>query len=223
MDLQQKQTYAGEGESVAYNASFHKLMRMFTLSVLISFLGTVIGTQLPPAIFLPLIFVELIMLVASFFIQRRGKAIGYGFVYTFCLISGITIYPVVAHYASAFGAQMVMQAFILTVAMFAGLSLYGYYSKRDFSFLSGFLTVGIIALIGVSVIQMFVGGFGGTLGLVISFAGIMIFSGFILYDISQFRHGLEDKMIPLAVLGLYLSFINLFLYLLRFLGILQDD
>ncbi|MEX2414718.1 MAG: Bax inhibitor-1/YccA family protein [Paenibacillaceae bacterium] len=221
MDLQQKQTYVGE--AVDYNASFHKLMRMFTLSVLISFLGTALGSTLPVAIFLPLIIVELVMMVSAFFIQRRGKAIGYGFVYAFCLISGITIYPVVANYAGQFGAQMVMQAFILTGAMFAGLSLYGYYSKRDFSFLRGFLMVGLIALIGVGIIQMFAGGFGGPLGLVISFAGIMIFSGFILYDISNYRHGLEDKMIPLAVLSLYLSFVNLFLYVLRFLGILQDD
>jgi len=224
MDLQQKQTYAGEGEVAAYNASFHKLMRMFTVSVLISFLGTVFGLYfVPPALIIPLVVVEFIMLISAFFIQRKGRAIGYGFVFTFCFISGITIFPAIIAYANIGGPKLIMQAFILTVAIFTGLTLYGYYSKRDFSFLRGFLMVGILALIGVSLIQLFVGGFGGTLGLIISFAGIMIFSGFILYDISQYRQGLEENMIPLAVLSLYLSFINLFLYLLRFLGILQDD
>lgn len=219
MDMQKSYV----GEVAAYNASFHKLMRMFTFSVLISFLGTALGSTLPVAIFLPLIFVELIMMISAFFIQRRGKAIGYGFVFAFTFISGITIYPVVANYAGHYGATMVMQAFIITGAMFAGLSLYGYYSKRDFSFLRGFLMVGLIALIAIGVIQIFTGSFGGPMGLLISFAGIMIFSGFILYEISQYRQGLEDKMIPLATLSLYLSFINLFLYVLRFLGILSDD
>jgi FtsH-binding integral membrane protein len=152
MDMQQK-SYVGE--AAAYNASFHKLMRMFTFSVLISFLGTALGSTLPVAIFLPLIIVEIIMMISAFFIQRRGKAIGYGFVFAFTFISGITIYPVVANYAGQFGAQMVLQAFIITVAMFAGLTLYGYYSKRDFTFLRGFLMTGLIALIGIGIIQMF--------------------------------------------------------------------
>jgi FtsH-binding integral membrane protein len=220
MDMEQK-SYVGE--AAAYNASFHKLMRMFTFSVLISFLGTALGSTLPVAVFLPLIIIEIGMIIASFVIQRRGKAIGYGFVFTFCFISGVTIYPVVANYAGLFGAQIVMQAFIITTAMFAGLSLYGYYSKRDFSFLRGFLMTGLIALIGLGIIQIFTGSFGGPMGLIISFAGIMIFSGFIIYEINSYRNGLEDQMVPLATLSLYLSFINLFLYVLRFLGILSDD
>jgi FtsH-binding integral membrane protein len=220
MDMEQK-SYVGE--VAAYNASFHKLMRMFTLSVLLSFLGTALGSTLPVAVFLPLIIIEIGMLIAAFVIQRRGKAIGYGFVFAFCFISGVTIYPVVANYAGLFGAQIVMQAFIITTAMFAGLSLYGYYSKRDFSFLRGFLMTGLIALIGLGIIQIFTGSFGGPMGLIISFAGIMIFSGFIIYEINSYRNGLEDNMVPLATLSLYLSFINLFLYVLRFLGILSDD
>jgi FtsH-binding integral membrane protein len=220
MDTQQK---VFVGEAAAYNTSFHKLMKMFTYSVLISFIGTAFGSTLPVAVFLPLIVVELGMIIASFFIQRRGKAIGYGFVYIFTFISGITIYPVVANYAGVHGAGLVLQAFIITVAMFAGLTLYGYYSKRDFSFMRGFLMVGLIALLGLGILQIFVGSFGGAFGLLIAFGGIMIFSGFILYEINQYRNGLEDKMIPLATLSLYLSFINLFLYVLRFLGILSDD
>ena len=78
-------------------------------------------------------------------------------------------------------------------------------------------------LIGFSLIGLFTGGFGGTLGSFIAAGGVLIFSGFILYDISQYKHGLPDEAIPLAVLNLYLSFINLFLYMLRLLGILSRD
>lgn len=207
-----------------YNASFHKLMRMFTFSILVAFIGTFVGTFVPPALFLPLIVIEIGMLIASIFIRRKGKAIGYGFVYTFVFISGITIYPAIAHYAGIGGAGIVHAAFILTVLIFGGLTLYAYNSKRDFSFLGGFLMVGIFALIGFSLIGFFVPAMHtGVLGLTIGFFGVMVFSGFILYDISQYKHGLPDEMIPLAVLSLYLSFINLFLYLLQILGILSDD
>ena len=225
MDFDQRQTFAGESEAAAYNTSFHKLMRMFTLSVLVSFLGTAFGVaiNLPPAAVLTLTIVEIVMLISAFVIQRRGKPIGYGFVYAFCFISGITIYPAIMYYASVGGSALVLQAFVLTVAIFGGLSIYSYYSKRDFSFLRGFLMVGVLALIGLSLISLFTGGYSEPVSLAISFAGIMIFSGFILYDISQYKHGLPDNMIPLAVLSLYLTFINLFLYILRFLGILQDD
>lgn len=220
----QNHTMTGQAEQ-SYNHSFHKLMRMFTISLLVAFLGTAFGmTFLPPWLVLPLVVVEIGMLVASIFIRRRGKPIGYGFVFTFVFISGITLFPAIQHYTAIGGQGLINSAFILTVAIFAGLSLYAYYSKRDFSFLRGFLMMGIFALIGFSIIGIFVPGMStGTLGLTIGFFGVLVFSGFILYDISQYRHGVADEMIPLAVLGLYLNFINLFLYLLQILGILSDD
>ncbi|TMV49691.1 Bax inhibitor-1/YccA family protein [Paenibacillus mesophilus] len=222
MNWEQQQSYSGEHQST-YNAPFHKLLRMFTLSILVSFIGSFVGMFIPPALFLPLIIVELVMLVAAFFIRRKGKGIGYGFVYTFCLISGITIFPSISYYTAIGGPSLVTTAFLLTGIIFGGLTAYAYYSKRDFSFLGGFLTVGILVLIGFSLIGLFTGGFGGTLGLMIAAFGVIIFSGFILYDISQYKHGLPDEEIPLAVLSLYLNFINLFLYLLRLLGILSSD
>lgn len=222
MNLEQQQSLSGEHQST-YNAPFHKLLRMFTLSILVSFIGSFVGMFIPPALFLPLIIVELVMLVAAFFIRRKGKSIGYGFVFTFCLISGITVFPSISYYTSVGGPSLVTTAFLLTGIIFGGLTAYAYYSKRDFSFLGGFLTVGILVLIGFSLIGLFTGGFGGTLGLMIAAFGVIIFSGFILYDISQYKHGLPDEEIPLAVLNLYLNFINLFLYLLRLLGILSSD
>lgn len=206
-----------------YNAPFHKLLRMFTLSILISFLGSWVGMYTPPALILPLVVVELVMLIAAFVIRRRGRSIGYGFVYAFCFISGITIFPSIAYYASAGGSSLVSTAFLLAGIIFGGLTVYAYYSKTNFSFLGSYLTVGLLVLIGFSLIGLFTGGFGGTLGLMIAAGGVLIFSGYILYDISQYRHGLPDEAIPLAVLNLYLDFINLFLYLLRLLGILSRD
>jgi len=219
MDMQQQSAY---GVSREYNASFHKLMRMFTLSILISFIGTVVGTQVPPALFLPLIILEFAMLIGAFFIRRSKRSIGYLFVYAFTFLSGVTLYPVIANYASVGGAKMVNSAFIVTTVIFAGLTAYAYFSKRDFSFLGGMLMVGLLTLIGFSLVGLFVGGFSGPLGLGIAVVGVLVFSGFILYDISQYKHGLPDEAIPLAVLSLYLNFINLFLYVLRLFGLSRD-
>ena len=220
MDLDQRQ--AAIGYEREYNTSFHKMLRMFTLSILISFLGTMVGIAIPPILFIPLIIVEFAMLISAFFIRKRKKAIGFKFVFTFAFISGITLYPTVAYYSTTGGFSLVNTAFLVTTAIFAGLTAYAYYSKRDFSFLGGFLVMGLITLVGFSVIGLFTGGFGGTMGMGIAIGGTIIFSGFILYDISKYKNGLTEEMIPLAVLNLYLDFINLFLYVLRLLGLSRD-
>jgi modulator of FtsH protease len=210
------------------NTSFHKLLKMFSLSILISFIGTAVGSNFAEwglsGLFLPLIVVQIIMLVSAFFFRKKSRPVGYFFVYFFTFLSGIVIFPAINHYINIGGTGIVTAAFGITTAMFAVLTAYAYFSKRDFSFLGGFLLVGVIALIGLSIVRIFVPSLGvGMLGLSIAFLGIMIFSGFILYDISKFKHGLTDEMIPLAVLCLYLDFINLFLYVLQFLGILSND
>lgn len=220
MDYDQRQSTIGLERE--YNSSFHKLLRMFTLSILISFFGTLVGTVVPPALFLPLVVVQIIMIVSAFFIRKGKKAIGYAFVFSFTFLTGVIIYPTLAHYSTVGGSSLINTAFILTVVIFGGLSTYAYYSKKDFSFLAGFLMVGLFTLIGFGIVGLFIGGFSGPLGTLIAGGGVLIFSGFILYDISQYRKGLANEDIPLAVLNLYLDFINLFLYLLRFLGISRD-
>ncbi|MEB3103391.1 Bax inhibitor-1/YccA family protein [Ferviditalea candida] len=222
MNLEHGQSMSGVTKR-SYNASFHKLLRMFTLSILVSFAGTVVGTEfIPPALVLPLMVVEFVMLISAFFVRRRGKPIGYAFVYIFTFISGITIFPSIQYYAQTGGAALVETAFLLTAVIFAGLTLYAYYSKRDFSFLGGFLMIGLLILIGFGLVGLFIGGFGSTLGLWIAAGGVLIFSGFILFDISRYKNGIPEDQIPLAVLNLYLNFINLFLYLLRLLGYSRD-
>lgn len=222
MDLR-NEVYPSEVEHASYNESFHKVLRLFTISILIAFIGTAVGTTLPPSLFLPLMIVEMIMIVSAFFLRKR-KAIGYGFLFTFVFVSGITLYPAIHHYVAQGGAALVHTAFILTIIIYAALTFYAYKSQHDFSFLGGFLLIGIIALIGFSIVGLFLPGlYSGPLGLGIAFAGVLIFSGYILYDVSQYKHGVPEEMIPLAVLSLYLNFINLFLYLLRLLSILRSN
>ncbi|WP_248926277.1 Bax inhibitor-1 family protein [Paenibacillus hamazuiensis] len=209
--------------SYAHSGSFAHVLQTFALSLLLSFVGTLLGALFIPASLVPLfIVVELVMLVAAFIIRIRGRHIGYGFLYAFTAVSGVTLYPVIQTYGGLIGANLVSGAFFATAAIFGGLAFYAHRSQRDFSYLGGFLFAATIGLIVMSLIAMFVP-MGGTMNLVWSLLGILIFSGWVLYDVSQYKHGVAAEEVPLAALNIYLDFINLFLYILRFLAAITGN
>ena len=72
------------------------VIRTFALSLAIAFVGTMAGTFVPPALFLPLAILEFVLLMIALFFRRR-KAISYTFLYVFTFISGITLYPIVSY------------------------------------------------------------------------------------------------------------------------------
>ncbi|PQD95012.1 hypothetical protein CYL18_11815 [Pradoshia eiseniae] len=198
-----------------------KILRAFTLSLAISLLGFITGNFVPPALFLPLMILELIMLIAAFFVRRR-KMLSYSFLYTFTFISGITLYPVVTSYLMTIGAKPVLMSLTATVIIFGGLSLYASTTKRDFSFLGGFLTAALLALIVIAIFNIF-SPLSSTATLIYSFIGILVFSGYVIFDVNRIKqHGLSDEEVPLMALNLYLDFVNLFLYILRFIGVLSS-
>src|SRR4051812_6614655 len=98
------------------------VMRTFAMSIAFAFLGSIAGMFVPPALFMPLVFVELGMLLFAFLIRRK-KLISYTFLYTFTFISGITTYPVVAYYAAASGGNTVLLALATTTVVFAGIGV----------------------------------------------------------------------------------------------------
>ncbi|MBP1965303.1 Bax inhibitor-1/YccA family protein [Paenibacillus aceris] len=204
--------------TVSHTGSFAHVLQTFAISLLVSFLGTLIGAMVvPPSMIMLFVIAEVVMLVAAIVIRIRGKNIGYGFLYAFTAISGVTLYPVIMAYGGMLGANVVSGAFFATAAIFGGLAFYAHRSQRDFSFLGGFLFAGTIGLVLMSVIGMFVN-FGSITNLIWSMIGILIFSGWVLYDVAQYRNGVGSEEVPLAALNIYLDFINLFLYILRFLA-----
>jgi modulator of FtsH protease len=113
----------------------------------------------------------------------------------------------------------VLHAFALAVLAFVGLSAYALATKRDFSFLRGFVTMGLFVIIGASLLNLFFG--GAVLSLAIASAAVLLFGAYILYDTSRMVRGGETEPVP-AALGLYLNFLNLFLALLRIFGSRRD-
>lgn len=204
------------------NTYMPSVMRTFALSLAISVLGMAVGTLIPPALFIPLVILELAMLIGAF-IMRRKKAIGYTFLYSFTFISGITTYPIIAHYLALAGANVVLLAGVTTTVVFGGLALYATTTKRDLSFLGGMLFAALLALIAIGIFNLF-SPLSSTAMLIFSFIGILVFSGYILYDFNRMKHyGVTAEEVPLMALNLYLDFINLFINILRFFGILSSN
>lgn len=198
------------------------VLRAFALSLGFSFIGTLVGAYVPAGLFLPLSILELVMLVSAFFLRRR-KAVSYAFLYIFTFISGITLYPIVAHYLATAGANTVILAFGTTTTVFTGISIYASKTKRNFSYLGGFLLAALLAMVAISIFNIFwpLSSMGM---LAYSFIGVMVFSGYILFDINQIkRYGVNAESVPLMALSLYLDFINLFISILRIFGILSKN
>jgi FtsH-binding integral membrane protein len=122
----------------------------------------------------------------------------------------------------------VAQTFFVTAAAFAGLSLYGYTTKRNLSGMATFLVMGLIGLMIASVVNIFLHSSG--LNFVISAAGVLIFSGLTAWDTQRIKEQYSEaygtdaagKLAVWGALSLYLDFINLFQFLLSFMGQRRD-
>lgn len=204
------------------NQFMPSILRTFALSLAFAMLGAFAGIFVPSGLFLPLAIIEIGMLVFAFFLRRK-KAISYTFLYVFTTISGITTYPIIAHYTAMAGANVVFVALGTTVTVFTGLAIYATKTKRDLSFLGGMLMAALLALIAISIFS-FIWPLSTSGMLAFSFIGVLVFSGFVLFDFNRMKHyGVSAEEVPLMALNLYLDFLNLFLSILRIFGILGSD
>jgi FtsH-binding integral membrane protein len=128
-----------------------------------------------------------------------------------------------------FTGASVARTFFVTAAAFAGLSLYGYTTKRDLSAFGSFLVMGLIGLVVASIVNIFLA--SSMLQFVISAAGVLIFAGLTAWDTQKIKemyweadgHEIAAKKAVMGALSLYLDFINLFMFLLQFLGVRRDN
>ncbi len=154
--------------------------------------------------------------------RLRNSAFGILAVFALTGFMGLTLGPIVGAYTTSFsnGAELVGMAMTGTAVIFLSLSVYAITSQKDFSFMSGFLTAGIVVafLAGIPVyfFQM------PALSLAVSSAFILLMSGLILYETSNIIHGGETNYI-MATVTLYISIYNLFLSLLHLLGVFSGD
>lgn len=162
-------------------------------------------------------YMALLFLTSKF----RDSSLGILFVFMLTGFMGLTIGPILNSYlATTNGAQLVMTALGGTGAIFLALSGYVLTSRKDFSFMGGFMMVGILvaflAGLGAFIFQM------PMLSLAVSAMFILLMSGMILYQTSEIIHGGETNYI-MATVSLYISIYNLFLSLLHILGAFSGD
>ncbi len=169
--------------------------------------------------FAPLAFV----LVLSFGVNKLSLTAAQGIFWSYATVMGLSLSSILFVYTGA----SVARTFFITSMVFGGMSLYGYTTKRDLTSLGSFLIMGVFGLVIASIVNVFLG--SSMLHFMLSVAGVLIFTGLIAWDTQKIKHmyysmsGSEtaevvQKYSILAALSLYLDFINLFMYLLRFLG-----
>jgi modulator of FtsH protease len=151
----------------------------------------------------------------------RDRALGLAFVFALTGFMGYTLGPILnAYLAMPNGGQVVMTAMGATGAIFLGLSGYALTTRKDFSFMGGFLMAGILVA--------FLAGLGAVffemprLSLAVSAMFVLLMAGLILYETSNIIHGGETNYI-MATVTLYVSIFNLFTSLLHLLGFMNSE
>jgi len=187
-------------------------------SALMAMVSMAIGA--PPMAYLVAVIAA--MVLGIFVLPRTANSTsGIGVIFLITGLLGFGLGSVLTMYLSLpNGPQIIGTAFAGTGIIFLGLSGYALSSKRDFSFMGGFLFAGmmvvVLAMIGNIFLQM------PALSLAVSAGIILLMSGFILFDTSRIVNGGETNYI-MATYGLYLSIFNIFISLLQILGIMSDE
>jgi uncharacterized protein len=190
-----------------------------------------VGTneQLIQAIFMtPLkwvvMFAPLVMVFAfGAVINRLSYAAAQLFFYVYAALMGLSISFIFAAYTGT----SIAQTFLVTAISFSALSLYGYTTKRNLSGMGTFLMMGLVGLIVASLVNIFLA--SSALAFAISVIGVLIFAGLTAYDTQDIKndyiqhaaHGDQEWLGKSAIMGalrLYLDFLNMFMFLLQFLG-----
>jgi len=218
----QEQTYQQPVSSVETNKLIRNTYTLLSMTLLFSALtaGIAMVTNMPPLHWA----VTLVGYFGLLFLTHWLQNSVWGLAAVFALTGfmGLTLGPIISLYLTMFsnGSQLVMMAFGGTAAIFLGLSGYALTSRKDFSFLGGFLFAGILVafLAGIGAIIFNLPG----LSLAVSAMFVLLMSGLILYQTSDMVHGRETNYIS-ATVTLYVSIYNLFLSLLQLLGAFMGE
>lgn len=211
----------GQAETLSTNRVIRNTYTLLAMTLLFSGLtaGVSMALNLPgPGLLLTLGgYFALLFLTTKF----RDSTAGLGFVFALTGFMGYTLGPILNSYlALPNGGQIVMTAMGATGAIFLGLSGYALTTRKDFSFMGGFLMTGILLA--------FLAGLGSifftipALSLVVSSLFVLLMSGLILYQTSEIIHGGETNYI-MATVTLFVSIFNLFTSLLHLLGSMSKD
>jgi modulator of FtsH protease len=209
-------------DAVTQMGFLQKVYSLFLLGLACAF-GGAYATMTNPAIARAVLghfLIGLLVYFGVFFLAlavRRKPGINIVALLAFTSVSGAFIAPALMVAVFKTGSlDVVFQAAAITGSIFVGLTAYTFISKKDFSFLGGIVYVGLFAVLGIMLVNLFVQSEAATMA--VSWIGSVLFSLFILYDTSRIlRTHASDEYVS-GALSLFLDFINLFLFILRILS-----
>ena len=230
------QTTTAQGGAVideglrAYMLRVYNLMALALAVTGVASLGTAVLAQSSPA-FAQLLYVSPLKWVVmfaplalvfflSFRIQSMSLGTAQATFWGYAALLGVSLSSIFL----VFTGQSIVQTFFVTAAAFGALSLYGYTTKRDLSGWGSFLFMGVIGIIIAAIVNIFLQ--ASALQFAISAIGVLVFAGLTAYDTQQIKemyYEADDadtigKKALMGALRLYLDFINMFMFLLQFLG-----
>ena len=164
-----------------------------------------------------------IVIYLSARLTKMSSAAAAGFFYLFAVINGLALSSIFVVYTGA----SIAKTFFITAGTFGGMTVFGYTTKQDLSKMGSILYMALWGLIICLIVNLFA--HSSTLDWIISIAGVIIFVGLTAWDTQQIKSMAEQlpassagRLATIGALNLYLDFINLFLYLLRFFGSSRD-
>ena len=193
------------------------------LSMTLLFAAATAGAAVALGLPHPGLIVTLIGYFGLLFLTTRLRNSGWGLLSVFALTGfmGYTLGPILGHYLGLpNGGQTVMMAMAGTAAIFLGLSGYALSTRKDFSFMGGFLMVGILLafMAGLAAIFLAI----PALSLTVAAVFVLLMSGLILYETSNIIHGGETNYV-MATVTLFVAIFNLFTSLLQLLGFINSN
>ena len=211
-----------------------QVFKYLSISIVFMFIGYLFGLIFLPPSFIymanKIIAVLMVGLIIMALFSKKSiipRRFSMNFVYLFTFIDGILMSPVISYYVGDIGSEMVINVLLATAIIFGGLAFVANRSESGrFLRWGPILFISLIALLIISIINIFIG--GTVFNIIISIVGIVIFSGYILYDVSLIKSeieygGINDRNdLSIHVLNLYLDFINIFIDLLRLVKELND-
>jgi hypothetical protein len=152
-------------------------------------------------------------------LNRMSSGMATGLFFLFAAVNGMTLSLIFLMYSLV----AIFKTFLITAGMFGAMSIYGYYTNRNLTRIGSYLYMALFGLIFMAIINIFWA--NSTMEWIVSFVGLMIFIGLTAWDTQRIKQMVyvdptmgNGRLATIGALQLYLDFINMFLYLLRFLG-----
>lgn len=226
-NLSNQQNYTA---SISISQVMRRVYVKMFLALVVSAITAYICTSIPAIsmalisnsfIYIGLCVAELIMVLVltSKIAKGVNSSVATLLFYVYSILNGVTLSLILLIYTAA----SVVSTFAITAGVFAAMSIYGYFTDKDLSRIGSFLFMALIGLIICTVVNIFL--HSSSMEWIISFAGVAIFIGLTAWDTQKIKTMIAysspdqtENVATLGALSLYLDFINLFIYLLRFFG-----